>query len=102
MSIDGYIETLEKLPAPAQDMHRALAALREELDSIDRYNQRWEACTDPELKLILAASRDKEKEHAAMLMEWIRRRDPRMDVQMKDKLFKAGPITAQHQYGEDA
>ncbi len=36
-----------------------------------------------------------------MLMEWIRRRDPRMNKEMREALFKAGPITAQHHYDEE-
>jgi len=36
-------------------------------------NQRVDACKDHELKAILAHNRDEEKEHAAMVLEWIRR-----------------------------
>jgi len=32
------------------------------------------------LKKILAHNRDEEKEHAAMLMEWIRKKDPKQDA----------------------
>jgi uncharacterized protein len=102
MANEGYHEQIDKLSAPTQDMHRAITSLMEELEAVDWYNQRCDACTDPELRLILAHNRDEEKEHASMLLEWIRRRDPRMDKQLKETLFKAGPITAQHQYGEDA
>lgn len=96
MANSGIHEPIEKLSAPTLDMHRAIVSLMEELEAVDWYNQRHEACTDPELKLILAHNRDEEKEHAAMILEWIRRRDPKMDVQLRDALFKAGPITAQH------
>ena len=40
---------------------------------MDWYNQRVDACKDPVLRSILEHNRDEEKEHAAMLMEWIRR-----------------------------
>jgi ferritin-like protein len=101
MSNEGYHEPIEKLSAQTMDMHRAIQSLMEELEAVDWYNQRYDACTDPELKLILAHNRDEEKEHAVMLMEWIRRRDPRMNKEMREALFKAGPITAQHQYDEE-
>ena len=65
----------------------------EELEAVDWYNQRVDACTDPELKRILEHNRDEEKEHAAMVLEWIRRRDPKMDHELKENLFKTGPIT---------
>lgn len=89
-------EPTENIPAPTLDMHRAIVSLTQELVAIDAYTQRYEACTDPELRLILANHRDKKKQHAAMLLEWMRRRDPKWDHYLRDALFKAGPITAQY------
>lgn len=97
MASEGYHEPLDKLSAETQDMHRAIVSLMEELEAVDWYNQRVDACTDPELKRILAHNRDEEKEHAAMVLEWIRRRDPKMDHELRDNLFKTGPITGQHE-----
>lgn len=91
----GVLESRDKLPAPTLDMHRAIAALIERLASVDAYNQRYEACTDPELRLVLAHHRDADKQHVAMLLEWMRRRDTKLDLALRDALFKAGPITAQ-------
>lgn len=71
-----------------QDMNRAITSLREELEAVDYYNQRADACVDPELKQILQHNANEEKEHAAMLMEWIRRQDKDMDHELKDYLFK--------------
>jgi ferritin-like protein len=93
MANEGYHEPIEKLSAETCDMHRAITSLMEELEAVDWYNQRVDACTDPELKSILAHNRDEEKEHAAMVMEWIRRHDPKMDKELRDALFKSGPIT---------
>ena len=36
--------------------------------------------------------RDEEKEHAAMVLEWIRRRDPVFSKEIKDYLFTKKPI----------
>jgi len=96
MANEGYHEPLEKLSLETMDMHRALQSLMEELEAVDWYNQRVDACTDPELKRILAHNRDEEKEHAAMVLEWIRRHDPKMDHELKENLFKTGPITGDH------
>jgi len=96
MANEGYHEPLEKLSAATMDMHRAITSLMEELEAVDWYNQRVDACGDPELKAILAHNRDEEKEHAAMVLEWIRRRDPAFDHELKDALFKTGPITGEH------
>ena len=59
----------------------------EELEAVDWYNQRVDACKDQVLKAILEHNRDEEKEHAAMVLEWIRRQDPRMDSELRDYLF---------------
>ena len=64
----------------------------EELEAVDWYNQRVDACKDAELKAILEHNRDEVKEHAAMVLEWIRRKDPRMDKELKDYLLTDKPI----------
>ncbi len=87
MSSVGYHEPVEELSAATRDMHRAIVSLMEELEAVDWYNQRAEACRDIELKAILQHNRDEEKEHAAMVLEWIRRNDPRFSEQLKDYLF---------------
>ncbi len=42
-------------------MHRAITSLMEELEAVDWYNQRVDACKNEELKAILAHNRDEEK-----------------------------------------
>jgi hypothetical protein len=74
-------------------MHRALVSLQEELEAIDRYNQRAAVCKDRELKAIIEHNRDDEKEHASMLMEWIRRADGRFAKELKIYLFTKKPVT---------
>ncbi|GAC1407479.1 MAG: ferritin-like domain-containing protein [Novosphingobium sp.] len=74
------------------DLHRAISSLMEELEAVDWYNQRVEAATDPELKQLLAHNRDEEKEHAAMMIEWIRRHDKNFDKQLRTYLFAEGSI----------
>ena len=92
MSNEGYHEPIGELRDETRDLHRAITSLMEELEAVDWYNQRVDACQDDELRAILAHNRDEEKEHAAMLLEWIRRRDSRFDKELKDYLFSAKPI----------
>ncbi len=92
MANEGYHEPIEELSDETRDMHRAITSLMEELEAVDWYNQRVDACKDPELKSILEHNRDEEKEHAAMVLEWIRRRDSYLDKELKDYLFKDGKI----------
>ena len=73
-------------------MHCAITSLMEELEAIDWYNQRIDACQDAELKAILAHNRDEEKEHASMLLEWIRQKDKSFDKELKDYLFTGKTI----------
>ena len=75
---------------------RAIISLMEELEAVDWYNQRVDACTDPELRTILAHNRDEEIEHAAMTLEWIRRRNAVFDKELREVLFKDGPIAGHH------
>jgi ferritin-like protein len=74
------------------DQHRALVSIQEELEAVDWYNQRAEAATDDELRAILEHNRDEEKEHAMMVLEWLRRHDPKLDEHMRTYLFSEGSI----------
>ncbi len=96
MAHEGYHEPVDKLSPETMDFHRAVVSLIEELEAVDWYNQRVDACTDPELKGILAHNRDEEIEHASMTLEWIRRRNAVFDRELRKALFKTGPITGQH------
>ncbi len=93
MASEGFHEQIEDLSEETRDMHRAIVSLMEELEAVDWYNQRVDAARDPELKAILAHNRDEEKEHAAMMLEWIRRHDSKMNKHLKDYLFTEKPIT---------
>lgn len=92
MSSESLHEPRENLPDEVIDLHRAIVSLMEELEAVDWYNQRAAVCTDPELKGILEHNRDEEIEHAAMVLEWIRRSTPRFDEELRTYLFADGSI----------
>ncbi|MCF7798562.1 ferritin [Candidatus Woesearchaeota archaeon] len=92
------IEEREKLNALTQDLTRAIDSLREEMEAVDYYNQRADACTDPELKKILQHNADEEKEHAAMLIEWIRQHDEVFSKEAKDYIFSDKKDIASHEH----
>ncbi len=94
MSNEGYHEPVGELTDETRDFHRAIVSLMEELEAIDWYNQRVNACKDPELAAILAHNRDEEMEHAAMMLEWIRRHSRQFDKELRDYLFTDKPIVA--------
>jgi uncharacterized protein len=93
MASEGFHESPQDLTPETRDMHRAIVSLIEELEAIDWYQQRVEATADEALRTILAHNRDEEKEHASMVLEWIRRHDPVFDAHLKKYLFTTLPIT---------
>jgi len=92
MANEGFHEPVELLSKATLDMHRALQSLMEEIEAVDWYNQRIDASSDSSLIALLEHNRDEEKEHAAMMLEWIRRKDPKWDEQLKKYLFAKGSI----------
>ena len=93
MSSESYHEPIELLSEGTKNMHRALVSLREELEAVDWYQQRAEACSDAELRDILTHNKNEEIEHAMMTLEWIRRHQPVFDDNLKTYLNTTGPIT---------
>jgi ferritin-like protein len=93
MSSEGLHEPYELLSEETKDLHRAIVSLIEELEAVDWYQQRASACADPELREVLLHHKNEEIEHAMMNLEWIRRRDPTFDANLRTYLFSKGPIT---------
>ncbi|SKA06032.1 hypothetical protein SAMN02745126_03382 [Enhydrobacter aerosaccus] len=93
MASETLHEDPEKLGDEVIDVHRAIVSVMEELEAVDWYNQRAKATSNPELRAILEHNRDEEKEHAAMVLEWLRRTDPAIEQHFKTYLFTDSPIT---------
>jgi ferritin-like protein len=89
----GFHEAESALKPETKDRHRAIVSLMEELDAVDWYDQRVDTAGDAELRAILAHNRDEEREHAMMLLEWLRRNAPGFEEQMRTYLYAEGPIT---------
>jgi ferritin-like protein len=88
----GLHEPADELGPAVIDHHRAIVSLMEELEAIDWYDQRVAATSDASLAAVLAHNRDEEKEHAAMTLEWLRRRDPVLDQHLRTYLFNESPV----------
>jgi ferritin-like protein len=87
MASEGFHEPIDALRQETMERHRAISSLMEELEAVDWYDQRVDATTDADLRRVLKHNRDEEKEHAAMALEWLRRRDPELDKQLREWLF---------------
>ncbi|MCC5888058.1 MAG: ferritin [Gammaproteobacteria bacterium] len=92
MASENLHEDRADLPEEVIDKHRAISSLMEELEAVDWYDQRAAATGDPELKAILLHNRDEEMEHAAMVLEWLRRRYPVIDEHLRTYLYAEGDI----------
>ena len=92
MASEELHESADALKPETIDCHRAIVSLMEELEAVDWYAQRVDATRDSELAAVLAHNRDEEKEHAAMVLEWLRRHDAGFDKQLRDYLFTDSPI----------
>src|ERR1044072_2288727 len=106
MASESLHESAKQLRPETIDRHRAVSSLMEELEAVDWYDQRIDAATDDELKQILAHNRDEEKEHAAMVLEWLRRKDPKLDQPLRSYLFTNRPVleiedAAEHGGGDE-
>jgi len=93
MSSEALHEDAATLGSEITDQHRAIVSLMEEFEAVDWYNQRAKATTNPELRAILEHNRDEEKEHASMVLEWLRRGDPKLAQHLRTYLFTEAPVT---------
>lgn len=94
MSSEHLHEPAELLSQETRDLHRAIVSLIEELEAVDWYQQRADACGDPELRAVLLHNKDEEIEHAMMTLEWLRRHDEVFDRELRTYLFTDKPILA--------
>jgi hypothetical protein len=92
MSSESYHEPMELLSEPTRNLHRAIVSLCEELEAVDWYNQRAEACSDPELRAVITHNKNEEVEHAMMNLEWIRRNNPVFAANVEKYLGTSGSI----------
>ncbi len=98
----GTVYNESGLSPEAQEVHRALASLIEELEAVDWYNQRADVTRDESLKAILLHNRNEEIEHASMALEWLRREMPNFDRELRTYLFTTAPVTEVEEAGGEA
>lgn len=86
-------EEIKDIDPKTADLSRARQSLIEELEAIMFYDERISATKDETLRQVLAHNRDDEKEHASLLLEWLRRNDPAFDKELKEIMFKDKPLS---------
>jgi ferritin-like protein len=102
MGSENLHEQPELLSEATKNMHRALVSLREELEAVDWYQQRAEACSDPDLAAVLQHNKREEIEHAMMTLEWIRRTSAEFDGNISKYINSEGPILEVEENAKEA
>jgi uncharacterized protein len=92
MSSEDLHVPREVLTQEGRLLHYAITSLKEELDAVDWYRQRADDTEDEQLREILLHNMREEMEHAAMVLEWIRRRNADFAGHLKTYLFTDTPI----------
>ena len=101
MSKEGLHVPREKLSRDTLNKHYAITSIIEELEAVDWYRQRADDCDDAELKAILLHNAREELEHAAMVLEWLRRNDAETAEQFSEYLFKDGSIMDHEEHASE-
>lgn len=94
MGSDNLHAPRERLSKSTLSKHHAIVSLMEELEAADWYQQRADDCEDEALKAILLHNMREEIEHAAMVLEWLRRNSDDFAKELKEYLFTEGDIAA--------
>ena len=92
MSSEDLHAPRERLSDQTVATHQAIVSLMEELEAMDWYRQRADDCDDAELKAVLIHNMNDEMEHAAMLVEWLRRNVGEFATQLGKFLGVEGSI----------
>jgi len=92
MSSEDLHAPRERLAKTTISKHQATVSLMEEFEASDWYRQRADDCEDAALKGILLHNMKEEIEHAAMLIEWLRRNDESFAKELKEYLFTTKDI----------
>lgn len=95
MSSEELHAPRERLTKETIAVHQAIVSLMEELEAIDWYRQRADDCDDAELKAVLVHNMEDEMEHAAMIIEWLRRNVDEFAIQLDKFVGMKGSIVAQ-------
>ena len=72
-----------KISQEDKELEFLRTSLMEELEAVNNYKARLEETKDSELKKVLEHNMDEEKEHVAMLIELLRKKDL-----TQDKMFE--------------
>ncbi len=102
MGVDQYHEPPEELPPETRTFARLCAALIEEADAINWYDQRLAVEPNSVARAIMANAVEEEYKHFSMDLEFLLRQTPEWREIARGILFKDGDIVEHGEAAEEA
>jgi len=102
MGFDQYHEPPHELSAEARTFARMITSLIEEAEAIGWYEQRIAVETDAEARAIMQNAQKEEFKHFGMDLEFLLRRKPVWQQELKRILFSSGDIVERGEEAEKA
>jgi len=102
MGFDQYHEPAAELSAQTRTRARIIASLTEEAEAIGWYDQRISVEKDPEARAIMENAQGEEFKHFGMDLEFLLRRMPKWQRELKLILFQTGDIVKHGEEAEDS
>jgi len=102
MGFDQYHEPAAELSQETRTRARLIASLTEEAEAIGWYDQRISVEKDSEARAIMANAQQEEFKHFGMDLEFLLRRMPKWQKELKLILFQPGDIVKHGEQAEDA
>jgi uncharacterized protein len=99
MGFEQYHEPASELSQETRTRARIFASLTEEAEAISWYDQRISVEKDAEARAIMQNAQQEEFKHFGMDLEFLLRRMPKWQKELRLILFKAGDIV---EHGEEA
>lgn len=100
MGFDQYHEPPAELSDQTRTFARMMAALIEEAEAINWYEQRISVEKDAEARAIMQNAQNEEFKHFGMDLEFLLRRKANWRAELKEILFTTGDIVERGEAGE--
>ena len=102
MGFDQYHEPAADLSSEVRTFARMMAALGEEAEAINWYEQRMSVEKDKDAKAIMQNAQEEEFKHFGMDLEFLLRKKPKWRKMLQGILFKDGDIVENAEAAEKA
>lgn len=102
VGFDQYHEPAAELSEETRTFARMIAALTEETEAINWYEQRISVEKNEQARAIMRNAQEEEFKHFGMDLEFLIRQKPTWQAVLQGILFKSGDIVQLGKHGEEA